>query len=70
MEENVKKYIRSILTSAPVAVRIYELEKDYRNTIGEPIPYHKLGYNSLEHFLRSIPETVAVSRFNYPDYFA
>lgn len=61
MEENVKKFIRSLLTSAPVAVQMYQLEKDYKNTIGEPIPYHKLGYNSLEHFLRSIPETVVVS---------
>lgn len=61
MEDNVKKFIRSLLTSAPVAVQMFQLEKDYKNTIGEPIPYHKLGYNSLEHFLRSIPETVLVS---------
>lgn len=65
MEENVKKYIRSLLTSTPVSLTICNLDKDYRNTIGESIPYHKLGYNSLEHFLRSIPDIVIVSINNY-----
>lgn len=61
MEENVKKYLKSLLTSTPVAIKMYDVEKDYRNTIGDSIPYHKLGYNSLEHFLRSIPDTLIVS---------
>lgn len=60
METNVKKYITSLLTSTPLLITMQELDKDYRNTIGEAIPYQKLGYNSLEHFLRSIPDTVQV----------
>lgn len=61
MEETVKKYIRSLLTSAPGGVQMFQLERDYKNTIGEPIPYMKLGYRSLEFFLKSIPETLLVS---------
>ncbi|XP_018575854.1 uncharacterized protein LOC108914515, partial [Anoplophora glabripennis] len=61
METNVKKYITSLLTSTPLVVTIQQLSKDYKNTIGEPVPYQKLGYNSLEHFLRSIPDTVQVN---------
>ncbi|KAJ8920361.1 hypothetical protein NQ315_005225 [Exocentrus adspersus] len=60
MEVNVKKIITSLLTSTPLVVTMMQLNKDYRNTIGEAIPYQKLGYNSLEHFLRSIPDTVQV----------
>lgn len=63
METNVKKYITSLLTSTPLVVTIQQLNKDYRNTIGEPVPYQKLGYNSLEHLLRSIPDTVQVCTY-------
>ncbi|CAH2015142.1 unnamed protein product [Acanthoscelides obtectus] len=60
MESNVKKYIISVLTSSPLTMTINQLSKDYRNMLGEEIPYHKLGYNSMEHFLKSISDTVQV----------
>ncbi|KAG5877268.1 hypothetical protein JTB14_009764 [Gonioctena quinquepunctata] len=56
--DDAKKYIKSLLTSTPSAMTIQQLSKDYRNLIGEPIPYQRLGFNSLEHFLRSITDTV------------
>jgi len=30
------------------------ISADYYNLIGEPIPYRKLGYNSLEEFLEPL----------------
>ncbi|KAJ8937469.1 hypothetical protein NQ314_011858 [Rhamnusium bicolor] len=60
IEKNTKKYITSLLIATPLVVTLQQLGKDYRNTIGEVIPYQKLGYNSLEHFLRSIPDTVTL----------
>ncbi|VEN60639.1 unnamed protein product, partial [Callosobruchus maculatus] len=58
--ETVKKYIISVLTSTPLTMTMSQLNKDYRNMLGEEIPYAKLGYNSLEHFLKSVPDTVHV----------
>ncbi|XP_074026410.1 uncharacterized protein isoform X2 [Leptinotarsa decemlineata] len=58
--DNIKKYITSLLTSTPLSVTMQQLNRDYRDTIGEPIPYQKFGFNSLEHFLRSIPEIVQI----------
>lgn len=60
METKIKKYITSLLTSTPLVMTIQQLDKDYRNTIGEAIPYQKLGYNTLEHFLTCIPDTIQV----------
>lgn len=65
MDDSVKKIIRSILTSSPVTVLLYQLEKDYANTIGDSIPYQKLGFNSVEHFLKSIPDTVRVRKYDH-----
>ncbi|KAJ8955011.1 hypothetical protein NQ318_000443 [Aromia moschata] len=61
LENTIKQFITSLLTSTPLVVTMQQLNKDYMNTIGEPIPYQKLGYNSLEHFLRSINDTVQVN---------
>nr|CAI5868623.1 unnamed protein product [Callosobruchus analis] len=60
MEDTVKKHIVGLLTSSPLTITISQLNRDYKNIIGEEIPYHKLGYNSLEHFLKSVPDTVQV----------
>ncbi|CAH1998087.1 unnamed protein product [Acanthoscelides obtectus] len=60
MEPNVKKHIISVLTSTTFTMTINQLSKDYRNMVGEEIPYYKLGYNSMESFLKSISDTVQV----------
>ncbi|CAH1998114.1 unnamed protein product [Acanthoscelides obtectus] len=60
MEPNVKKHIISVLISTPLTMTINQLSKDYRNMVGEEIPYDKLGYNSMENFLKSISDTVQV----------
>ncbi|XP_039956448.1 uncharacterized protein LOC120772104 [Bactrocera tryoni] len=58
--QEVKAIIKSLVISCPNAITIDELNLDYRNIEGQRIPYHKLGFQTLESFLRSIPDTVNV----------
>ncbi|XP_019865537.2 uncharacterized protein LOC109594737 isoform X2 [Aethina tumida] len=60
LEQDTKTIIRSLLTSSPSVITIENLIFDHKNTIGRDIPFQQLGYNSLEHFLKSIPDTVVV----------
>uniref|UniRef100_A0A0K8UTG5 Tudor domain-containing protein 5 n=2 Tax=Bactrocera latifrons TaxID=174628 RepID=A0A0K8UTG5_BACLA len=58
--QEVKAIIKSLVISCPKAITIDELNRDYRNIEGQRIPHHKLGFQTLESFLRSIPDTVNV----------
>ncbi|XP_022176927.1 uncharacterized protein LOC111038222 [Myzus persicae] len=46
--------LRATITSNKGGVQLNCIESDYYNLIGEPIPYRKLGYNSLEEFLEPL----------------
>ncbi|XP_066151692.1 tudor domain-containing protein 5 [Euwallacea fornicatus] len=59
-EDEVKKHIRSILTSAPVVLNVKSVQRDYSSLLGFSIPYSKFKYNSLEQFLKNIPDTCTV----------
>ncbi|XP_066246309.1 tudor domain-containing protein 5 [Euwallacea similis] len=59
-EEEVKKHIRSILTSAPVILNVKNIQHDYFSLMGFSIPYSKFKYNSLEQFLKNIPDICTV----------
>lgn len=59
--QEVKAVIKSLVVSCPNAITIDELNLDYRSIEGQRIPYQKLGFQTLESFLRSIPDTVNVS---------
>lgn len=59
-EEAVKKEIRSLLNSNTHISTIRSVELDYESFIGLPIPSRMLGYNSTEHFLKSIPDVCTV----------
>ncbi|CAH1106187.1 unnamed protein product [Psylliodes chrysocephalus] len=61
--EAQKKILRGLVTATPTAITVQQLAIEYRNTIGEPIPYQKFGYNSLEHFFRSIPDTIQIQGY-------
>ena len=37
------------------------LQAEYKSITGTPIPYQRLGYSSLEDFLRSIPDVIRAS---------
>lgn len=39
---------------------IAQLCKDFREIEGRPMPFREIGFNSVEDFLRSIPDTVQV----------
>ncbi|XP_011192994.1 uncharacterized protein LOC105218853 isoform X2 [Zeugodacus cucurbitae] len=58
--QEIKAVIKSLVVSCPNAITIDELNRDYRSTEGQQIPYQKLGFQTLESFLRSIPDTVNV----------
>lgn len=68
----IKVIIKSLILSSPEKISIDKLNKDFKETVGHPIPYGKLGFNSLEMFLRSIDDTVKVRfplNFNLKLYF-
>ncbi|XP_073846467.1 tejas isoform X2 [Musca autumnalis] len=56
----VKAIIKSLVISCPDKITIDKLNRDYRDVEGQDIPYRRLGYHSLEQFLRQIPDTVVV----------
>lgn len=60
MNEKTKTLIRSVLLSSPLPLTLKELQHDYYDLIGTTIPFEKLGFPSLEHYLRSIPDVVKV----------
>ncbi|XP_060526440.1 tudor domain-containing protein 7 isoform X2 [Cylas formicarius] len=59
-EEDVKKAIRSLLTSTPNVLNVRTVQKDYKELMGTDVPYQQFGYNSLEQFLKCIPDVCLV----------
>merc|ERR1712029_1119937 len=51
-----KKYLRSALLSTKGGVPAEQVYRDYRDLVGEGIPYRRLGYETLENFLTSVPD--------------
>ncbi|KAK7929331.1 hypothetical protein WMY93_005726 [Mugilogobius chulae] len=56
--ESIKKMLRSVLQSSKNGVFINSLQAEYRSFCGETIPLKRLGFSSLEEYLRSIPSVV------------
>ena len=52
--EKTKKYLRSTLLSHKGGVEMHMLNNDYRELVGEGIPFTKLKFNGLESLLRSL----------------
>ncbi|KAK9880650.1 hypothetical protein WA026_011889 [Henosepilachna vigintioctopunctata] len=59
-ESEVKKVLRSLLVSSALKVTVCSLKKDYYDVEGRDIPFKELGYNSLQHFLHSIPDVLQI----------
>lgn len=55
MDEAVK-LIRSLLVVSNDGLLIQQINKEYRNEVGEWIPFKKFGFNTLEEFLRASGE--------------
>ncbi|CAJ1052731.1 tudor domain-containing protein 7B-like [Xyrichtys novacula] len=56
--ESVKKMLRSVLQSNKQGVSVNRLPLEFYSLCGEKIPLKKLGFSTLEDFLRSIPSVV------------
>lgn len=59
--KQTKSMLRAVLISAPRGVVAGRLQAEYKSITGTPIPYQRLGYCSLEDFLRSIPDVIRAS---------
>ncbi|XP_075981536.1 tudor domain-containing protein 5-like [Anticarsia gemmatalis] len=50
--EEIKKKLRAVVVSNPKQVDVRSLTRDYREIVGQPVPYHKYGYKNPVEFLR------------------
>ena len=48
---NTKKFLRSALISSKGGLPAEQVYRDYRDLVGEGIPYRRLGYETLDSFL-------------------
>ena len=55
-----KKYLRSTLLSHKGGVDLMSLRRDYREMVGEDVPFNELGFSSLEKLLQSLPDVCNV----------
>ncbi|XP_065339656.1 uncharacterized protein tej isoform X2 [Cloeon dipterum] len=63
-EQKVVKMITSILVTEKKCMSPHELMRQYRDQVGENIPYVKLGYNNLIELLQTIPGMSVTSGMN------
>lgn len=54
--------LSSVLTSEKAGVALRRLEREYETLIGTRIPYRRLGYSTLEEFLRDLRSVVRLAR--------
>lgn len=64
--DRTKTILKSLVISlaSQCGMSITQLNMDYYTIEGHLIPYGQLGFNSLEHFLRSIPDTIKLVHVN------
>lgn len=55
----VIKLIRSLLITSPDGLLIAEINKSYKEDMGEPVPFRQFGFENLSDFLRSSGQFVA-----------
>ncbi|KAG0422030.1 hypothetical protein HPB47_002102, partial [Ixodes persulcatus] len=61
-KEEVATMLSSVLTSEKAGVALRRLEREYETLIGTRIPYRRLGYSTLEEFLRDLRSVVRLAR--------
>ncbi|CAN7999128.1 unnamed protein product [Ixodes hexagonus] len=61
-KDEVATMLSSVLTSEKAGVALRRLEREYETLIGTRIPYRRLGYSTLEEFLRDLRSVVRLSR--------
>ncbi|KAB7502078.1 hypothetical protein Anas_13834 [Armadillidium nasatum] len=61
--ETEKKVIESLIFSYKKPISIYQINKEYEQHCGRPIPYLQLGFTSIENFILSLDESIS-SRYS------
>uniref|UniRef100_A0A1A9X252 HTH OST-type domain-containing protein n=1 Tax=Glossina brevipalpis TaxID=37001 RepID=A0A1A9X252_9MUSC len=56
----VKLILKSLVISCYESITVDKLNCDFKDVEGKNIPFHQFGYQALEDFLLSIPDTVTV----------
>ncbi|XP_055595223.1 tudor domain-containing protein 5-like isoform X2 [Uranotaenia lowii] len=60
----LKKIIRSIAISAPAhGLSVSELARDFKNIEGFDLPYKRMGFNSVDTFLLTMPDVVRLDGY-------
>ncbi|GFS32300.1 uncharacterized protein NPIL_649921 [Nephila pilipes] len=62
LKKTVLIHLRSVVQSCKGGVPLNRLDKDYRDFIGMNIPFKEFGYDSLEDFIRSIPDVINLKK--------
>lgn len=65
MEELKRKteaLLRAVLISCPRGVELRRLDKEYKTVTFSSLPFREMGYDSLEHYIRSIPQVASLVR--------
>jgi len=60
-KNELKKHIRALLLSAPAALTVSELKRDYNDFMGMEIPYRELGYTMLEDMFKDMLDAFTIS---------
>lgn len=60
--DSVKKMVRSVLLTERNGLSVSQLQDIYREFVNGGIPFQKLGFSSLESYLKSIPDAARVAR--------
>lgn len=61
--EELKKMIRSVLQSTKFGYTFNDLDQEFKNMVGENVPFRKFGFNSIEDLIKNIPDTARVDMF-------
>ncbi|XP_072175708.1 tudor domain-containing protein 7B-like [Diadema setosum] len=61
-ESFIEKVLRSVLISSKGGVPLQKLNNEFKELLGQDIPYTDNGFPSLEAYLRSMPKVVSIRR--------
>ncbi|GFQ81334.1 tudor domain-containing protein 7, partial [Trichonephila clavata] len=62
LKETVLLNLRSVTQSCKGGVPLARLERDYKDLLGTRIPFKELGYNTLESFIRDVPDVISLKK--------
>ncbi|GFR18207.1 uncharacterized protein TNCT_93521 [Trichonephila clavata] len=62
LKKSVLIHLKCVVQSCKGGVPLNRLDKDYKAFIGTNIPFKELGYDSLENFIKSIPDVISLKK--------